>query len=121
MSFAEAADGAPTRTASLRTLAPAVLALVAVGVTLATALLNQETIAGRSDLGRARFGLPLDWLVQDQSSLDPPFPFDATFISPWEYPASVALFPLVFDVLVVYAVLLVGLFVLRFSRSRLSS
>jgi hypothetical protein len=121
MSRAETTGHAPARRASLRTLTPAVLVLIAVGITLATALIDHDTTASRSGLARVTFGLPLDWLVQDQSSLDPPFPWNATFISPWENPVSVALFPVVFGGIAVYAVLLAGLFVVRFTRSRLSS
>jgi hypothetical protein len=121
MSLAETTEHSPVRGASLRALTAAVLALSAVGLTLATALFDHDTIASRSGLARVTFGLPLDWLVQDQSSLDPPFPWNATFISPWEYPVSVALFPLVFDALAVYVVLLAGLFAVRFTRSRHSS
>jgi len=38
---------------------------------------------------------------------------NATFSSPWDYPPSVSVVPLIFDVLVVYALLLAGWFVAR--------
>jgi hypothetical protein len=121
MSLEETTERAAVRRASRRALTPAALALIAVGITLATAILDHVTIASRSGLARVTFGLPLAWLVQDQTSLDPPFPLSATFVSPWEYPASVAWSPLVFDVLVVFTALYAGLFVVGIARSRLSS
>jgi hypothetical protein len=59
------------------------------------------------------FGYPLGWLAQDQSRYDQPFPWNTSFTSPWENPTSVELGPLMIDVLVVYAVLVVGWFVAR--------
>lgn len=54
------------------------------------------------------FGYPLDWLAQNQTTLDPPFPARLSPASPWENPTSVAFGPLLVDVLVVYVVLVVG-------------
>ncbi len=40
------------------------------------------------DLASADFGLPLPWLHQNQSSLDPPLPVRLAPGSPWEHPSS---------------------------------
>lgn len=96
----------------------AFLGLVAVGTTVSGALLDHVTVAGPAGVASVRFGLPFGWLAQNQSSLDPRFPFDATFVSPWEYPTSVAVGPLALNVLVVYSLLAVGLIVVRAIRHR---
>lgn len=101
-----------------RSVVPELLALAAVAITLSSALLGHVTALGRSGLAEVRFGLPLAWLTQDQSALDPPFPWSATPVSPWDPPASIAVLPLVFDALAVYAVLLGGLVLVRVMRRR---
>jgi hypothetical protein len=67
------------------------------------------------------FGYPLDWLVQDQSRLDPSFPETIPSGSPWENPTSVAIWPLVIDVLVAYVGLLLALFLGRMVLRRIRS
>ncbi len=89
------------------------LALVAVLVALVAALNDFATVTGREALGRVMFGYPLNWLAQNQTTLDPPFPATVSPASPWENPTSVAFGPLLVDVLAVYGLLLVGWFVGR--------
>jgi hypothetical protein len=76
------AEQAPARNRAWSALVPVLLALVAVGITFATALIDHATVVSRSGLGHVGFGLPLVWLSQDQSSLDPSLPMNATLISP---------------------------------------
>ena len=65
------------------------------------------------------FGYPFDWLAQNRTASDPPFPATLSPASPWENPTSVALGRLLVDVLVVYAVLVVGWFVGRSAMRRI--
>jgi hypothetical protein len=85
----------------------AALALVAAPVAFLAALIDRTTVTSHEALGRVMFGYPLDWLAQNQTAMDPPFPATLSPASPWENPTSFALGPLIVDVLVVYAVLLV--------------
>ena len=112
------ADQAPGRQRTWTALAPVLLAPVAAAITLSITLVDHSTVVARSGLVYIGFGVPLVWLKQDQSSLDPSFPMNATFISHWGFPASVSVVPLLLDVLVVYALLLAGLLVFgRIGRS----
>ncbi len=107
------AERAPVRKRIWTALVPVLLAVAAVGITFAIALSDHVAVLSRSGLGHIQFGLPLVWLRQDQSSLDPSFPMNATLISPWDYPTSVSVVPLVCDVLVAFGLLLAGWFVVR--------
>ena len=100
--------------------AAALLIPAAATVTLVLGLFDRVTVASHAALARLTFGHPLAWLSQDQSSLEPPIPATMRFVSPWEHPASVALVPLLLDVLIACAVLLAGLLAVRFVRARLS-
>ena len=73
------------------------------------ALADNTEADSRAGLGRVAFGGPLGWLTQDQSSLDPRFPYRASVLSPWEHPLGVAVLPLLVDVGVVATVLAVML------------
>lgn len=49
-------------------------------------------------------GLPLTWVQQDQSSLDPPgYPWTGQLLSPWEHPVSVSWTALAVDIAVMAA------------------
>jgi hypothetical protein len=96
-----------------RPTALAASAVVPVLVLFLSALIDHATVTGRAGLTRVMFGYPLDWLAQDQTRLDQPFPVKLSPGSPWENPTSVASGPLIFDVLVVYSVFLLAWFVGR--------
>jgi hypothetical protein len=54
-------------------------------VLFAVALIDRTSVQSRTELQDVRFGLPLSWLVQDQSALDPPeFPRSVGLASPLE-------------------------------------
>lgn len=88
-------------------VAPA-LTLVAVVVVVMTALRDSAVVTGEKGLRSVSFGRPLDWLTQDQSAHDPPFPHRATPNSPWENPTGVDVLPFLVEVLGVLAVLVAG-------------
>ena len=88
-------------------LALAPLAALAVTAVFAMALVDGATATSTQELHRLAFGMPQDWLIQNQEAYDPPYPYAASPASPWENPTSVALAPLVVDVLGVLAVLVV--------------
>jgi hypothetical protein len=83
------------------------LALVAVAVVIVSlgASLDRPTVHDRQDLGAVAFGTPWPWLLQDQIALGPPFPHQATFLSPLENPTTVAWWALCADLLVVMVAL----------------
>ena len=100
------------------------LALVATLVAFIAALVDRPTVTAHGALGRVTFGYPLGWLAQDQTALDPSLPARLSPTSPWENPTSVTFGPLLVDVLVIYAVLLVvwlvGRWLLRRTRTAAS-
>lgn len=116
MTMVDSSGDVTTRTTWRWTAASTVFALVAVLVAVVAAFVDRATVTAQGAMGRAMFGYPLNWLAQNQTSADPPFPATLSPGSPWENPTSVALGPLVLDVLIVYVVLLVGWFVGRFAH-----
>lgn len=84
-----------------------VLTLLALGVIVLTTALDRVLVTSRAALSGIEFGRPLPWLTQDQSLLDPSFPSERTFLTPYAYPVDVAYGALLADVLIVYVVLAV--------------
>jgi len=66
-----------------------------VGMFLASLLLVMTSaflpiiVHRQSDLAQVRFGLPMQFVVQDQSRLTPPLPYRTCLSSPWESPTRV--------------------------------
>ena len=80
-----------TRWRFLLSASVAVVAVLLASVILvpALALLDHDTVASQQDLSVVQFGLPLDWVTQDQSGLDPPdFPRHQSLASPLEHPTA---------------------------------
>ena len=83
---------------------------VSVLVVLVAPFLDSERVDGRSDQERVELGIPLAWVHQDQTSLDPPFPAQAELLSPWENPTEISWRVFSGDVVLVFgAALLVWL------------
>ena len=101
-------------------LAVPVSGVVAVFVVHVLAFTDAARFQSRADLGHLTFGAPLGWLTQDQSALAPPGPGTTGFLSPWEHPVSVDLVPLLLNVGLLTAALLIGWFCLGAARHRLS-
>lgn len=80
------------------------LAALAVPVVLALTNIDTYRVAIREDQARVGFGMPLNWLVQDQSSLDPPLPYRLDVGSPLEHPTDMLVVPFVLDVAAVWVV-----------------
>jgi hypothetical protein len=110
MTFVDASGRQSVRTRSRGISALAGLALVAALVAVMAALVDRATVTGQGALGQVAFGYPRGWLYQNRTGLDPSFPAQVRAASPWENPTRVAPGPLIGDVLIVYAVLLVGWF-----------
>lgn len=68
---------------------------------------DTERVLEPSGGAHVELGLPLPWLVQDQTSVDPAYPTDLGLASPWEHPTDISLPLLVLDVLLTALVLLV--------------
>lgn len=93
-----------------RALGGLVLVVLTLAVVVGSVFLGSTTVTSKADQAGLAFGLPLAWVEQDQSSLDPPYPAEATFQSPNEHPTSIAWLPFVADVAMVLAALaLLGL------------
>ncbi len=81
------------------------LALLALAVVIGAVFLDSTTVTSNADQADLAFGLPLAWVEQDQSSLEPPFPAEASVLSPNEYPTRIAWLPFVADVALVLGTL----------------
>ena len=77
------------------------------------AAVDRAHVASHYALSNVAFGMPLNWLNQNQASLDPPLPHSARLLSPWEYPTDLSLGLLVIDLLVVLALLVGSRFLIR--------
>ncbi|RHW43397.1 hypothetical protein D1B31_01675 [Neobacillus notoginsengisoli] len=53
------------------------------------------------DLKNTVFGLPFPFLIQDQSSYVPPFPYEMSMSSPWENPTTIKPVSLIISLFVV--------------------
>jgi hypothetical protein len=75
-------------------------------LTLLLAFTDSVQVAGDPEMGQVTFGTPFGWLTQDQSALDPPFPWRAEFVSPWEHPVTVDLLPLLANLILLMGALI---------------
>lgn len=63
------------------------------------------TVHRQSDLGEVRLGVPIQFLVQDQSRLTPPVPYRTSLSSPWEFPTRVLGAQLLLNIAVIFGLL----------------
>lgn len=71
-------------------------------ITVLLLFASRSTVDTMSELTSVELGLPLAWTTQDQSYFSPAaFPYQASFVSPWEHPTTVNLPMLLADLLVV--------------------
>ncbi len=108
---------------TLGVLAAAVFAVVfSVVLVLLTPWFGHPTVSDRADQQDVAFGMPIAWVHQDQSSLDPPFPWQTEFVSPLEHPTTVSAGAFLVDVLIVLAAVavLLGLLVVAVRLLRVS-
>lgn len=94
----------PLRASAVPWLVGAGVAVLSVVLVLLSPLVDQQTLRSEADQRNMGFGLPYAWLHQDQSTLDPPFPWREGPLSPWEHPTSVSVPWLVADVALVLVV-----------------
>lgn len=75
------------------------------------------TFSNHSELAEVKLGLPFNFIVQDQSHYDPPFPWTIRFLSIWENPTQI-LWPQFFlsFLIIFFAVFLVSRSLGLFSR-----
>lgn len=95
----------------LRRLA-GLLALAVLAVLLLT-LVDTVRVTGPDGRAEVELGLPLPWVAQDQSAVDPAYPTDLGVASPWEHPTEVSLPLLALNVLLTALALLVLLAAVR--------
>ncbi len=60
--------------------------VISLVVVLALPLVDRARVQSQTELSDVRLGLPISWLVQDQSALDPEFPRRVGLASPLEHP-----------------------------------
>lgn len=72
-------------------------------VVLALLLVDRVTVRTAGDLGSVHLGLPCAWVHQEQG-VDPPLPWRAGLLSPWEHPTTLSVLPLLADLVLVGAV-----------------
>jgi heme exporter protein D len=104
----------PVKTGGWRLwLAGATAVVCAVLLVLVACGLDRETVSDKADQQSLDFGLPVAWLHQDQTSLDPPFPARVSVASPLENPTDLSGLAFLVDLLVVLAALGVVVLVVR--------
>lgn len=79
------------------------------GLLVLVSLLLPVTVSNRSEIAQVKFGLPLPFVVQDQSHYDPPFPWQLDFnFNPWEPSPTRILWPqFLLDVAIVFGAITV--------------
>jgi len=65
------------------------------------------TVHRQSDLAQVRFGLPMQFVVQDQSRLTPPLPYRTSLSSPWEFTTRILGVQFLVNIVIVFAMLCV--------------
>jgi hypothetical protein len=81
-----------------------VVSLIAIG---GLAVADTARVTSHDALRSVGFGRPFNWLIQDQTSLDPPsYPRDQPLVSPWEHSVTVDLVPLLMNVALTVGVLI---------------
>ena len=78
--------------------------VVSGAVVLALLLVDRVTVRTAGELASVRLGLPFAWVQQEQT-IDPPLPWRAGLLSPWEHPTTLSVLPLLADLVLVGAVL----------------
>lgn len=63
------------------------------------------TVHRQSELAQVRLGLPMQFVVQDQSWLTPPLHHRTSLSSPWEFPTRVLGVQLLLNVVIVFVML----------------
>lgn len=76
------------------------------------------TVHSHEELREVRLGLPIHFVVQDQSRYDPPFPYPMRFYSNLEVPTRVNFIRLVLSIFLVFTVLDSGLIILVSIKNR---
>ena len=112
----------PPRAHTRRLVGPVVVLLggvMSLVTVLVLTLLDRVRITRPEELAsEVGFGLPFDWVAQQQYSLDPPLPYSASLRSPWEHVTSAQLVPFVVDVVLVWLAVVVAWVLLRGLLSR---
>ena len=81
-----------------------VAALVSVSLVL-TSVFVPVPVHTPADLAQVGLGLPLRFMVQNQSSYSPPLPWQTHFYSPWENPTHILLPELLVSLTIVFVVI----------------
>lgn len=81
------------------------LSVLSLLVVVASPWWDTDRVASKEDQADVSLGLPVPWLHQDQSSVDPPLPWHLGPASPWEHPTTVAFGAFLADVALVAVVL----------------
>jgi hypothetical protein len=81
-----------------------VILLLSLILVLSSVLVPVE-VWNKQDQSNVELGLPLKFLNQDQSRLDPLFPAKVNIDSPWESPVHISLIKFSFSVIIVFIVI----------------
>jgi len=66
-------------------------------------------------LAQVRLGLPLPFMIQNQTGYTPPLPWQTQFYSPWENPTHILLLELLLSLAIVFVVISLLLYDLTFA------
>lgn len=96
------------------------MALLALTVTVIVAAVDRYKVVDEVSATQTAYGWPANWLYQDQSALDSPYPRSARLALPQEHPIDVQLWPFILDVSAAGLAIGVALLVWRAGRTRRS-
>lgn len=85
-------------------LAGAAIGALDVALVALLLFLDKVQVQSQQELARVGLGMPLNWVTQKQG-IDPPLPWRAGFLSPWENPTTIAVLPLFVNLVIVGSVL----------------
>lgn len=89
-------------------------ALVISGLLVLASVFVPITVSSKIDLAQMKLGLPLPFVIQNQSRYDPPFPWQFGFeFNPWETPTWILLPQFLIDVALVFGVIVVTIRVIE--------
>ena len=63
-----------------------------------------KTVYNKTDMQTVELGYPISFIIQDFTRLDPPFPWEYNFGSPWEDPFRISWINFLLSYLIIFSI-----------------